>query len=121
MSSASMKPQIAPALTVTINSATSIIFNPINAEVKAGGVVSFASGDSSPWEVELFNKTNDDPHPMRLYVPGNGSSQMVADPMSVPRDVNFNVMAYPSPKPNPSGTSGTYKITITSGPIEPGK
>jgi hypothetical protein len=118
MSSASMKPQqLAPDLTVTINSATSISFNPTNAKVASGGVVSFVSGSSSAWEVELFNKANNEAHAMRLYVPPNGGSEMLAAPMVVPRDVMFNIMAYPSAS-DPKMTSGTYKITITSGPIE---
>jgi hypothetical protein len=114
-----MKPQqIASELTVTINSATSISFNPTNAKVVPGGVVSFVSGNSSAWEVELFNKANDEAHAMRLYVPPNDGSAMVAAPMTVPRDVHFNVMAYPAAKSDPKMTSGTYKITITSGPVE---
>ena len=40
---------------------------------------------------------------------------MVADPLSVPRNVTFNVMAYPSPcrKPGEPMTGGTYNIKIT--------
>jgi phosphopantothenate synthetase len=116
MSSASMKPQhVAPALTVTISSSTSISFNPSSAQVASGGVVSFASANSTAWEVELFNKDNNEAHAMRLYVPASGSSEMIAAPMNSPREVHFNIMAYPNAKPSKTGTSGTYKITITSG------
>jgi phosphopantothenate synthetase len=118
MSSASMKPQhVAPALTVTISSSTSISFNPSSAQVASGGVVSFASANSTAWEVELFNKDNNEAHAMRLYVPASGSSEMIAAPMNSPREVHFNIMAYSGAKPNKTGTSGTYKITITSGPV----
>jgi hypothetical protein len=120
MSSTSMKPSaIAPALTVTINSATSIIFSPVTGQVAPGGVVSFASGNSSAWEIELWNKENNDPHPMRLYVPPSGDSAMIADPRSVPRDVKFNVVAYPSGKGGPVLTGGTYTIKIVGGAGEP--
>jgi hypothetical protein len=117
MSSTSMKPSaIAPALTITINSATSIIFSPVTAQVAPGGVVSFASGNSSAWAIELWNRENNDPHPMRLYVPPSGDSAMIADPMSVPRNVEFNVMAYPSAAPGGGPmTGGTYTIKIVGG------
>jgi plastocyanin len=116
MPSASTKTGVAPALTITITSATQISFNPSTAEVSPGGVVGFASANASAWEIELWNRENDDPHPLRLYVPPQGESAMVADPMSVPRDVKFNVMAYPSGKSSgPILTGGTYTIKITSG------
>jgi plastocyanin len=116
MSSTSMKPtSIAPALTVTISSTTSISFNPANAQVAPGGVVSFASANSSAWEIELWNRENDDPHPLRLYVPPSGESAMIADPMSVPRDVKFNVMAFPGGNSGPVLTGGTYTIKIVGG------
>ena len=116
MSSTSMKPTVVPDLTVTITSTTQISFSPSNAEVSSGGIVGFASANSSAWEIELRNRENDDPHPLRLYVPPQGESTMVADPMSVPRDVKFNVMAYPSGRPKgPILTGGTYTIKITGG------
>jgi hypothetical protein len=116
MSSTSMKPTIVPALTVTITSSTQISFNPSTGEVSSGGIIGFASANASAFEIELWNKENNDPHPLRLYVPPQGESAMVADPMSVPRDVKFNVMAYPSGRPKgPILTGGTYTIKITGG------
>jgi hypothetical protein len=115
MSSTSRQPAITPALTITITSPTQIAYNPANQEVASGGVVGFASANASAWEIELWNKANDEPHALRLYVPPQGESTMVADPQSVPRDVMFNVMAYPSPRPSSGGplTGGTYNIKIT--------
>jgi hypothetical protein len=115
MSSTSRQPAITPALTITITSPTQIAYNPANQEVASGGVVGFASANASSWEIELWNKANDEPHPLRLYVPPQGESTMVADPLSVPRNVTFNVMAYPSPcrKPGEPMTGGTYNIKIT--------
>jgi hypothetical protein len=115
MSSTSRQPAITPALTITITSPTQIAYNPSNGEIESGGVVGFASANSSAWEIELWNKANDEPHPLRLYVPPQGESTMVADPMSVPRNVTFNVMAYPSSSPRPGGpmTGGVYTIKIT--------
>ena len=116
MSSTSMKPTVVPALTITITSTTQISFNPSTAEVTPGGIVGFASANASAWEIELWNKENNDPHPMRLYVPPSGESSMVADPRSVPREVKFNVMAYPSGRSGkPILTGGTYTIKITGG------
>jgi hypothetical protein len=116
MSSTSMRPSIAPALTITVTSATQISFNPSTAEVSPGGIIGFASANASAWEIELWNKENNDPHPLRLYVPPQGESAMVADPMSVPRDVKFNVMAYPSGgKSGGPMTGGTYTIKIVGG------
>jgi hypothetical protein len=116
MPGTSMKIGIAPALTITITSTTSISFNPSTAEVSPGGVIGFASANSSAWEIELWNRENNDPHPLRLYVPPQGESAMVADPLSVPRNVTFNVMAYPSgTKSGGPMTGGTYTIKIVGG------
>ena len=118
MSSTSMKtnPTIVPALTITITSPTQIAYSPANKEIKSGGVIGFASANASAWKIELWNKANDEPHALRLYVPPQGGeSTMVADPMSVPREVMFNVMASPSPAPSPDEplVCGTYNIKIT--------
>ena len=74
MSSTSRQPAITPALTITITSPTQIAYNPANQEVASGGVVGFASANASAWEIELWNRENDDPHPLRLYVPPQGES-----------------------------------------------
>src|ERR1700734_419564 len=116
MSSTSMKPSIAPALTITVTSATQISFTHSTAEESPVGFFGFASANASAWEIELWNKENNDPHPLRLYVPPSGESSMVADPRSVPREVKFNVMAYPSGRSGkPILTGGTYTIKITGG------
>lgn len=114
MSSTSMKPEIGAALTITIESEKSVKFNPTSGEVPAGGVVKFRSGDKKRWEVQLWNKTNDDPHPLRLFVPEHDGAEMVADPLAIPANVSFNVMRYPGGKLGGPMTGGTYTIKITS-------
>jgi len=113
MSSASAKPEVAAALTVTIVNVDTVTFEPSTGTVPVGGVIRFVSGDLKRWEVQLWNATNDDPHPLRLFVPELGGSYMVADPQALPRDVNFDVMTYPGGKTGPAD-GGRYTITITS-------
>lgn len=113
MSTASMQPEVAAALTITIENTSTVKFDPPSGTVSVGGVVRFRSGDHNRWEVQLWNSTNDDPHPLRLFVPEHGGAEMVADPQAVPADVNFSIMTFPGGKGSPK-EGGTYKITITS-------
>lgn len=113
MSSASLQPEIAAALTVTIESTSKVTYVPASGTVPMGGLVRFRSGNHSRWEVQLWNATNDDPHPLRLFVPEHGGAVMIADPEATPADVNFNVLTFPGGKGSPA-EGGTYKITITS-------
>jgi hypothetical protein len=115
MSSASARTGIAAALTVTINSETSVTYNPASGEVNSGGVVQFLSGNSGDWEIQLFNKENNDAHPMRLLVPTSGGAEMVADPTSLPREVKFNAWQYPDARGRIVTTGGAFTIKITSG------
>lgn len=114
MSTPSMKPQISAALTVTIN-ASKPTFEPASGEMPNGGIVKFRSGDHSRYEVQLWNKTNDDAHPLRLFVPEHDGAEMVADPTNLPRDVKFNIMSYPAGRSVASGGTYTIKITSTDG------
>jgi plastocyanin len=112
MSTASMHPEITAALTITITDGEPT-FEPDTQKVASGEIVKFRSGDHRRYEIQLWNATNDDPHPLRLFVPQHGGTEVVADPRSAPRDVDFNIISYPSSKKDTGG--GGYTIKITSG------
>jgi hypothetical protein len=115
MSTPSMQPRVQADLTITIENEKSVKFDPPLGTVPMGGVVRFRSGDHKRWEVELWNKDNTVPYPLRLFVPEHDGVEMIADPaVAPPVNVNFNILKFPSGKSGPTTDGGTYTIKITS-------